>query len=82
MLKIIKTTKAKYDELSLNEKNTPETMYLITDEKTNLSSIYVNDMCYGENIDEESINENLENIKQDLSALKIADNFDILKMFE
>lgn len=82
MLKLVKIEKSKYETLPISERTQAETMFLVHNAITNLNSIYVSGMCYGEDIDEENINQNIQKIKEDLSTLKIADNYDILKMFE
>lgn len=78
MLRIITTTKSIYNSKSEEERCLPETLFLCKDERTNLCSIYFNDICYGEDIDERSIDSRIESVQRQLETFKIATNADIL----
>lgn len=78
MLKIIKIDKEEFHSLPTDKTNIPETIFLVKDMVSGLNSIYIEGSCYGENIDEESINSEIDNIKSSLETFKLANNFDIM----
>lgn len=80
MLNIIKLSKGKYNTLSPSERNKPETVYLCKDATTGLCSFYIGGECYGEDIDEGSINNRIKDIEKNFSEIQIANNSDILNI--
>lgn len=73
MLNIVKIEKDVYDNLPDADKLRAETMFLCENKDTSRCSIFVQGKCYGEDIDEISIDTRIKDIELDLSN-KIDEN--------
>lgn len=79
MLNIYIITKERYETLTVDEKMHTETIFLVKDTQGH-GSIYVQGVCYGEDLNDEEINNRLDSLETELDNFEIATNFDILEI--